>query len=166
MSEIWFDCNGNPIDVPPNAVAWQVRRQVARGAPRLMYDGQGRPLLLPITVEHDELRRAVEVAGLYRLYPVDEDRRPITGAPVAYVPVGPTPSQDQAPSDPLTAAPPAATEAEALLDELSALSRTSLALARQIIAWVPVLVHTADALLRISDDADAAITTAISDLTK
>jgi hypothetical protein len=61
---------------------------------------------------------------------------------------------------------PEAPEPGALVDELATLSRTSLALARQIIACVPVLVHTADTLFRISDDADATIATAIRDLMK
>jgi len=57
MSEIWFDCEGNPIGVSPNAVAWQVRRVVARGRPQLVYDGEGKPLCLPIVVSSAEPRR-------------------------------------------------------------------------------------------------------------
>ena len=171
MSQIWFDCEGNPIDVSPNAVAWQVRRVVARGRPQLLYDGEGQPLCVPIVVSSAELRRAVGVDGLYRLYQVDENRRPIDGARVAYVPLEPSPALGPAPWDmPAAAVPvahvPVAPEPRSPLDELAALSRTSLALTRQIIACVPALVHTADALLRISNDADAAITTAIRDLMK
>jgi hypothetical protein len=171
MSEIWFDCEGNPIDVSPNAVAWQVRRVVARGRPQLVYDSEGQPLCLPIAVSSAELGRAVGVDGLYRLYQVDENRRPIDGARVAHVPLGPSPALGRAPRDMPAAAVPAAhvpiaPEPGSPLDELTALSRTSLALARQLIACVPVLVHTADTLLRISDDADTAIGTAIRDLMK
>jgi hypothetical protein len=171
MSASWFDCEGTPIDVSPNAVAWQVRRVVARGRPRLVYDGEGQPLCLPIAVSSAELRRAVGVDGLYRLYQVDENRRTIDGARAAHVPLGPSPALGRAPWEmPAAAVPaahvPVAPEARSPQDELAALSRTSLALARQIIACVPVLVHTADTLLRISDDADAAITTAIRDLMK
>jgi hypothetical protein len=171
MSEIWFDCEGNPIGVSPNAVAWQVRRVVARGRPQLVYDGEGKPLCLPIAVSSAELRRAVGVDGLYRLYQIDDNLRPIGKVRAAHVPLRPSPALGRAPWDmPAATVPaadvPVAPESRPPLDELATLSRTSLALARQIIACVPVLVHTADTLLRISDDADAAITTAIRDLMK
>jgi hypothetical protein len=171
MSEIWFDFEGNPIDVLPNGVARQVRRVVARGRPQLVYDGEGQPLCLPIAVSSAELRRAVGVDGLYRLYQIDENRRTIDGARAAHVPLRPSPALGRAPWDmpaPAVSAAnvPVAPEPRSPLDELATLSRTSLALARQIIACVPVLVHTADTLLRISDDADTAIGTAIRDLMK
>jgi hypothetical protein len=171
MSEIWFDFEGNPIDVSPNAVAWQVRRVVARGRPPLVYDGEGKPLCLPIAVSSADLRRAVGVDGPYRMYQLDDNRRPIGEARAAHVPLGPSPVLGRAPRDmPAAAVPaadvPVAPEPRSPLDELATLSRTSLALARQIIACVPVLVHTADTLLRISDDADTAIGTAIRDLMK
>src|SRR5262245_17977588 len=63
MSELWFDCEGNPIDVPPEAVGWHVRRVVARGRPQLVYDGDGLPLFLPIGARIGELRRAVGGEG-------------------------------------------------------------------------------------------------------
>ena len=138
MSEIWFDFEGNPIDVSPNAVAWQVRRVVVRGRPRLVYDGEGQPLCLPIAVSSADLRRAVGVDGLYRLYQIDDNRRPIDGARVAHVPLGPSPALGRAPWDISAAHVPAAhvpvaPEHMSPLDELAAVSRTSLALARQLI---------------------------------
>lgn len=157
MSEIWFDCEGKPIDVSPNAVGWQVRRVIARGRPQLVYDGEGQPLCLPVAISSAELRRAVGVDGLYRLTQIDENRRPIDGARAAHVPLGPSPALGRPPWKMPAAAVPAADvtvapEPSSPLDELAALSRTSLALARQLIACVPVLVHTADTLLRISDE--------------
>jgi len=105
------------------------------------------------------------------LYQIDDNRRPIGEARVVHVPLGPSPALGRAPWDmPAAAVPaadvPVAPESRSPLDELATLARTSLALARQIIACVPVLAHTADTLLRISDEADAAITTAIRDLMK
>jgi hypothetical protein len=115
--------------------------------------------------------RAVGVDGLCRLYQIDDNRRTIGGARAAHVQLGPSPALGRTPWDtPATAVPaanvPGAPKAEVLVDKLATLSRTSLALTRQIMASVPVLVHTADNLLRISDDADTAITTAIRDLMK
>jgi hypothetical protein len=108
MSEIWFDFEGNPIDVLPNGVARQVRRVVARGRPQLVYDGEGQPLCLPIAVSSAELRRAVGVDGLYRLYQIDENRRTIDGARAAHVPLRPSPALGRAPWDmPATAVPAA-----------------------------------------------------------
>ena len=171
MSEAWCDSDGDPIDVPPDAVGWQVRRVVGRGRPQLMYTADGLTLFLPITAGISELRRVVELEGQYRLYPVDENRRPIAGTRVAHVPLRFSPTLDEAliaasvGEAPVPAVAAAAVPA-APLDELAELSRTSLALARQLIACVPVLLHTADVLLRASEDSEATLTTAIRDLMK
>jgi hypothetical protein len=166
MSATWFDSEGNPIDAAPDAVGWQVRRVVGRGRPRLLYAADGLPLFLPITAGVGELRRAVEVEGQYRLCPVDENRRAIAGARVAHVAFGRLPMPDEAAIAVSTGAVPTPAVAGAPLDELAALSRTSLALAGQLIACVPVLLSTADALLRSSENADASLATAIRDLMK
>ena len=155
MSEIWFDSAGNPIDVPPNAVAWLVRHVVERGHPQLVYGRDGLPLYVPIAAGRAELRRAVEIEGLYRLHPVDDERRLIEGASASYVARWDVPVETELASD----------EPGAELDELAALARTSLALARQILACVPTLLDTAGALLRTSEAVDRTIT-AIRDLMK
>ena len=155
MSEIWFDSERKPIDVPPNAVAWLVRRVVVRGRPQTVYGPEGLPLYVPVAVGRAELRHAVKVEGLYRLYPVDDEQRPIKGVPAVYVAPWDVPVETVLASD----------ESGAELDELAALPPTSLALARQILACVPTLLDTAGALLRTSEAADRTIT-AIRDLMK
>jgi hypothetical protein len=155
MSEIWLDSAGHPIDAPPSAVAWLVRRVLRRGRPQLVYGRDGRPLYVPIAGGRAELRHAVEIEGFYRLHPVDDERRPIEEVPAAYVPRWDMPGETEVAAD----------ESGAALDELAALARTRLALAQQILACVPTLLDAAGALLRTSEAADRAIT-AIRDLMK
>ena len=157
MSELAFDSQGQAIDLPDEATAWQVRRAASRGQPGLVYTADGLPLFLPVTAGIDDLHSAVGTSGLYALYAVDDQRRRIAGLPTAYVMLQPSPTRGDARLHELAAHAP--------LDELAALARTSQALAKQILAHVPLLLDTAQALLRIAGDADDAIT-AIRDLIK
>jgi hypothetical protein len=44
MSQLGFDEDGDPIDLPPMAVGWRVRRMTGkRGAPGLVYGSSGVP---------------------------------------------------------------------------------------------------------------------------
>jgi hypothetical protein len=161
MSELAFDVEGEPIDVPRDAVAWAVRRVAIRGRPQRMYTGQGLPLFLPITAGIEELRRTVQAEGRYFLDPVDEHQRRIAVAKTAYVWLRPQPVEGNlAPAVPT--APPGAV-AQGTAEELAALAQACLALAQQITAAVPVLLGMADALVRTSQDADHALQ-AIRDL--
>ena len=60
MSQLAFDENGEPVDLPPTAAGWRVRRMKGtRSAPGLVYGSDGAPLVLPLDVDIEELRREV-----------------------------------------------------------------------------------------------------------
>ena len=84
MSELAFNMNGEPFDVPATATGWRVRRMKTKGAPEVVYSREGTPLMLPIDAGIDDLRNAVGAAGRYRIDPVDE-HRPIPNAQAGYV---------------------------------------------------------------------------------
>ena len=69
MSELAFNMNGEPFDVPPTATGWRVRRMKHKGAPEVVYGRDGIPLVLPIEADVDDLRREVGTAGRYRVDP-------------------------------------------------------------------------------------------------
>ena len=56
MSELAFNLNGEPFEVPDGAVAWRVRKLKSRGAPEVIYGREGTPLVLPIEADMDDLR--------------------------------------------------------------------------------------------------------------
>jgi len=87
-----FDDDGNPIELPAEAVAWRVRRVPSSrgGRPVVIFRG-GRPLELELDAPvEDDLRRLIG-AGRYRLDPVDESGRLIAEAPCAVVEVSKAP---------------------------------------------------------------------------
>jgi hypothetical protein len=79
--------NGEPIDVPKDAVGWRVswRKHNERGgSPSLVYF-KGRPLILALTATADDVVAAVSGRpGRYRLDPVDRFQRLIKDATPAY----------------------------------------------------------------------------------
>ncbi len=80
------DDSGNPIDVPANAAGWLVRRHAGgRGRPAAVYDGDGRPLVVPLESTAAELRGHGCKPGMYRLDAVDAGRRTLEA--VAYTEV-------------------------------------------------------------------------------
>jgi hypothetical protein len=86
-----YDANGNPLDVPEQAVAWRVRRGGGRrGRPRHVFDAEtGRQLEIPLGASLDELIDAGCSADRYLLYPVDAEGRVIPGVvAVTEVPEG------------------------------------------------------------------------------
>src|SRR5262245_47660655 len=85
MSKLAFNSEGEPIDVPPSAVAWQVRRPGTRGRAEVVYGTNGLPLFLPIDAGIEDLRRAVEIDGRYQLVAVDEHHRRINRTACACV---------------------------------------------------------------------------------
>ncbi len=81
------DESGRPLDVPPTAIGWLVRRHAGgRGRPGAVYDGDGRPLVVPLDATLDDLRGQGCPAGSYRLDAVDATRRPLGVA--AYTELG------------------------------------------------------------------------------
>ena len=112
------DINGDPIDVPPEATAWRVRRRSGKqGRPQSVFDPEtGTPLEIELDSEIDELRPSG--AGGYRLDAIDGDGKLIPGV-TAYVEV---PAEESArPKE--TESP---TETAATLRELTQLLRESM----------------------------------------
>jgi hypothetical protein len=85
---------GDPIDLPANAVGWCVRRLAhgsGGGAPQVVYDARGVPLIVEIGASVEDLGEAVGGRnGKYRLDCVDEYGRKLTSlaVPAAYVVIG------------------------------------------------------------------------------
>jgi hypothetical protein len=74
-----YDDKGDPITVPPEAVAWRVRRMTGRrGRPSAIYF-DGRPVEIPIDGDVEDLEESGCHAGRYRLEAVDADGRLIPG---------------------------------------------------------------------------------------
>jgi hypothetical protein len=81
------DDSGIPIDVPANAAGWLVRRHGGgRGRPAAVYDGDGRPLIVPLESTAADLKSHGCKPGSYRLDAVDASRRTLDA--VAYTEVG------------------------------------------------------------------------------
>ena len=89
MSELAFNLNGEPFELPPTATGWRVRKFKSKGAPEVVYGREGTPLVLPIDADMDDLRREARSEGRYRLDVLDEHSRAISGAPPAYVCIHP-----------------------------------------------------------------------------
>jgi hypothetical protein len=144
MSELAFNLNGEPFELPGAAVGWRVRKMKPKGAPEVVYSRDGIPLILPIDADIDDLRRAARSEGRFRLDPVDEHNRMIANANAGYVcvPVSDNPPElvqlaSRAPTDNV------AIEAMKLNTEL----------ARSIIDKFPLMIESAAALLRAADSA-------------
>ncbi len=72
------DEEGIPLEVPPSAIGWLVRRHAGgRGRPGSVYDGDGRPLVVALDATAGELRGLGCKPGTYRLDAVDGNRRPL-----------------------------------------------------------------------------------------
>lgn len=144
MSELAFNVNGEPFEVPAAAAGWRVRRLKAKGAPEVVYGRDGLPLVLPIDADLDDLRAETGAAGRYRLDPVDESHKPITGASAGYVFVhaNARPAESQvmhatAPSN------------DAVIEAM----RMNAEMARSIIDRFPQMLEAAATLLRAADGA-------------
>jgi hypothetical protein len=73
-----FDVDGNPLDIPEEAVAWRVRRNGGRGRPRTIFDPEtGLQLDVPITSKIEDLIERGCDPDRYRLEAVDREGRVI-----------------------------------------------------------------------------------------
>ena len=154
MSKLAFTSEGEPIDVPPSAVAWQVRRPATRGHPEVVVGTDGLPLFLPIDAGIEDLRRAVELDGRYQLLAVDEHHRRIDGAACAWVWLQ---SSDSAPQP--------GRLAHLAVRQVHAVARTNADVAQLLIAQAVSLLQAAGTLLGTSADTDMLVT-AIRELVK
>jgi hypothetical protein len=75
------DANGEPLMIPPEAVAWRVRKLARRaGRPKVIFDPEtGRPLELALGVNIDDFATQVGESGRYRLEAIDAQGRCIPG---------------------------------------------------------------------------------------
>ena len=48
MSDLAFNINGEPFEVPATASGWRVRRMKLKGPPEVVYGRDGLPLVLPL----------------------------------------------------------------------------------------------------------------------
>lgn len=87
MSELAYTMNGDTFEVPATVTDWRVRRLKPRGAPELVYGGDGRPLTLSIEAGLDELHDVVPLSGKYRLDPIGGDGKAVENVPAAYIQV-------------------------------------------------------------------------------
>jgi hypothetical protein len=102
------DENGFPLELPPGAARWLVRRHGGgKGRPAAVYDAEGTPLVVPLDATTDDLRAAGCRPGSYRLDAVGADRKPLGAC--AYTEVA------ARPDDPVEAGGPAPEAAVAAL---------------------------------------------------
>lgn len=145
MSDLAFTQNGDCFDVPAAVTGWRVRRLKPRGAPELVYGRDGRPLVVPVECDMDDLRAAVGMLGKYRLDPVDDNGKVIEGVPAAYVQV----VKAEKPADEPSVASPNAERDSVLKEAL----RANTELAKAVVDRFPEMMHAAAELLRAADGA-------------
>lgn len=144
MSELAFNVNGEPFELPPNAAGWRVRRLKAKGAPEVVYGRDGLPLVLSMDADLDDLRAEAGTPGRYRLDPVDEGHKPIANAAAGYVFV-------HAHARPIESAAHSAVSPtnDAVIEAM----RMNAEMARAIIDRFPQMIEAAATLLRAADGA-------------
>jgi hypothetical protein len=154
MSELAFNLNGEPFDLPLTATGWRVRKFKSKGAPEVVYGREGTPLVLPIDADMADLRREARSEGRYRLDAIDESNRPIAGAPPAYVCIHPSevaPAPSAPEPAPVRNQPPPGPD-YAVIEAM----RVNSDLARTVITQFPQMLESAAVLLRAADAAGMA----------
>jgi hypothetical protein len=148
MSELAFNANGECFEVPASVTGWRVRRMKPRGAPELVYGRDGRPLMVPIECDMNDLRDAVSgVLGRYRLDPINDDGKVIDTVPAAYIQV--VKPERNAGGDTSSSAPSRPPEDDTIREAM----RLNTELAKAVIDRFPQMVEAAATLLRAADGA-------------
>ena len=150
MSELAFNLNGDPFDVPTNAVGWRVRKMKNKGAPEVAYGRNGQPLVLPLEADVDDLRAEVSTPGRYRLDPVDDGNKPIPNAPAGYVMVHELAAAVPVASNAVTALAPLPSASDSVVIEAM---RMNAEIARSVVDRFPQMIEAAATLLRAADGA-------------
>lgn len=145
MSELAFNINGEPFELPGSASGWRVRRLKQKGAPEVVYGRDGIPLVLSIDAGLDDLRVETGAPGRYRLDPIDEAHRPIANAQAAYVFV----HADARPAAQGAASPLPAASDNVVIEAM----RMNAEIARSVVDRFPQMVEAAASLLRAADGA-------------
>jgi len=147
MSELAFNMNGDPFEVPETATGWRVRKMKPKGAPEVVYGRDGLPLVLPIEAELDDLRHESSGApGRYRLDPVDEANKPVVGATCGYVFVH---AETHATETAIAASPLPPASDNVAIEAM----RMNAEMARSVIDRFPQMMEAAAVLLRAADGA-------------
>jgi hypothetical protein len=143
MSDLAFNMNGEPFEVPTSATGWRVRRMKPKGAPEVVYGRDGLPVVLPLDASVDDLRDAVEAPGRYRVDPV-ADHHAIPNAPAGYVFVhdGAAPVAELRPQLPSPAD-------DAVIEAM----RMNAEIAKAVVGQFPQMMAAAAALLQAADGA-------------
>lgn len=150
MSELAFNLNGEPFDVPETATGWRVRRMKAKGAPEVVYGRNGQPLVVPIDADVDDVRSEVGTAGRYRFDAVDELNKPIDAVSAGYAYIHER-SHAAAPGMASTSLPPptGVPFEQVLIEAL----RTQAAIAMAVVERFPQMIDSSATLLRAADGA-------------
>ena len=153
MSELAFNMNGDPFEVPAGAVAWRVRKMKPKGAPEVAYGRNGLPLVLPVEADLNDLRAEVNAPGKYRLDPIDAANKPIDGAPAGYVYVhelhAPAPEAPVTLSGSTNLVPLPAASDNVVIEAM----RMNAEIARIVIAQFPQMLEASAVLIRAADGA-------------
>gem|GEM_PF-1880713 len=151
-----YDLNGIPIQLPPEACTWLVRKHRLKAPPQVIFRN-GMRATLPIGAAIEDLYQLVGASpGRYRLVALDESDLPIEGVPEAHVefdaePVTPT-AFVAPPSEPLnvTRTALASHPLELLLLETM---RANTELARATVDRIPDVLRASAYLLQAADGA-------------
>ena len=148
MSELAFNVNGEPFEVPASAIGWRVKRLKAKGAPEVVYGRDGLPLVLPVDSDLDDLRVEVGTPGRYRLDPIDEATKPVPNGTPGYVFV-------HADARPVEGAASSGTRSSTSPSDNIVIEamRMNAEMARTIIDRFPQMLESAATLLRAADGA-------------
>jgi hypothetical protein len=152
MSQLAFNEDGEPIDLPPTAAGWRVRRMKGtRGAPGLVYGSNGAPLVIPLEMDIEELRREVGMPGRYKLEPVDERRRQLEAeAAIVVVPPSEPGAEETAEAVPSCGPTP---EAPSTMTVVMEAMRQNSEMARTIVDRFPAMLEASAVLLKAADGA-------------
>ena len=147
MSELAFNGNGECFEVPASVTGWRVRRMKPRGAPELVYGRDGRPLMIGIESDMNDLRDGVGgVLGRYRLDPINDDGKVIDTVPAAYIHVV---KPERNAGDSSSSTPTRDPEEDTIREAM----RLNTELARAVIERFPQMVEAAATLIRAADGA-------------
>lgn len=151
MSELAFSIEGEPFMPPAAATGWRVKRLRLKGAPEVVYDREGLPLVLPLDATMDELRAEGATAGRYRLDPVDLGGKTIANATPAYVFVHDASAavRPAVPSAELASPSGAAAMNEPLIEAM----RLNAQMAQSVIGQFAAVMAASAGLLRAADGA-------------
>lgn len=144
MAELAFNHNGDPFEVPAEAVAWRVRRIKGRGAPEVVYGANGAPLVLPVDAAFEDLRREAKLPGKYRLDPINEDHQVLEGASPSYLVLPERPEPEDVA---VRVAQPAAGRM-ALESALGETTRALVVVTQSVVAQLPSIMAASADLLR------------------